>query len=445
MVPEYLNIVLLIRRLVYELSNSVLKNKNFLITQSSLRLIAGSEINTLELAEYLQSQGAKVTVYTYFLSEPISLYFKAKNIKVVTDDLQLKIENFDYVWVHHQVVPMSFVDKIAKGGKEVLPIFIFLHMSGLKTHFLEQAHIWSLEEKIASKILYVSDEARDNIITNSFDTSGHDEGFYRNPAPVSFSDIKHSHQEEVKSVLIVSNHPAKEVYDAAIILREKGIHTVITGEGQQEYKLIDPEYINSFDVVVSIGKTVQYCLVSNIPVYIYDVWGGPGYLSEMNEVSAAKYNLSGRGFDKKDALAIVREITDSYSEAVKYQSGNHQRFINEFSMDSVLPEIIKSLKPRKVDAFDTYYTQYVTGALMMLKYKFYHENLLVKREEEIDSLNKNFGEKYIEFETVLEYKDKSIKQVSEAISAIEESQAYRLSLVIAKPVRFIKRLGKKRK
>ena len=73
------------------MNNSVLKDKRFLITQSSLRLIAGSEINTLELAEYLQSQGAVVTVYTYFLSEPISPYFKGKNINVVTGDTEVKV------------------------------------------------------------------------------------------------------------------------------------------------------------------------------------------------------------------------------------------------------------------------------------------------------------------------------------------------------------------
>lgn len=421
-----------------------MKDKRFLITQSSLRLIAGSEINTLELAEYLQSQGAVVTVYTYFLSEPISPYFKGKNIKVVTDDTELKIEDFDYVWVHHQVIPLSFINSLATGKKR-LPMFIFLHMSGLKTHFLEQAHIWGLEEKIASKILYVSDEARDNIIDNSFDTSNYKEGFYRNPAPLSFTNTRHTHGGGVRSVLIVSNHPAKEVFDAATILRKQGVRVVITGEGQQEYKLIEPEYLNSFDVVVSIGKTAQYCLVSNIAVYVYDVWGGPGYLNEKNERSTVYYNLSGRSFDKKDALTITREITDNYKRAVKYQSDNHQRFIKEFSIESVLPQIIKNLKPRKIKAFDRYYVQYVTGALVMLKYKFYHENLLVKREEEISDLNKNLNARHLEYEAVVERKNHEIGRISESLRAIEESRTFRLSLAISKPVRFIKRIRKIRK
>ncbi|MGH7218326.1 MAG: glycosyltransferase, partial [Candidatus Microsaccharimonas sp.] len=77
-----------------------LKGKRFLITQSSLRVIAGSEINTLEIADYLQSCGAVVTVYTYFFSEPISTYFHEKGINVVTDETKLDMKSFDYVWVH---------------------------------------------------------------------------------------------------------------------------------------------------------------------------------------------------------------------------------------------------------------------------------------------------------------------------------------------------------
>jgi hypothetical protein len=412
-----------------------LRGKHFLITQSSLRLLAGSEINTLELAEYLQQAGASVLVYTYFLSDPIAHFFHKSRIKVVTDDSKLKLQDFDYVWVHHQVVPISFVKQLAIGRAAKKPAFIFLHMSGLASHYLEQAHVWELEQRIASKVLFVSDEAQENVNQVSLDLSKLDTGLYRNPAPQKFAAIQHTPAKTVKKILIVSNHPAEEVLRAAENLRAQGITVVSSGENQEEYKLIDPDYLHEFDVVVTIGKTVQYSLTANVPVYVYDIWGGPGYLNESNESLTARNNYSGRGFSKKTSHEIAAEIVNDYPTVASYQTKNYRHFVNEMSIDTVVPKIIKQVKPRQIEPFSNHYMQYLIGILTMLKYKFYHENLLVHRDEEIRILHLEVTEK----DRIIDIQNQEIVKANRIVKVIYNSWTYKVGTFIVGPFRVSRR------
>ena len=404
-----------------------LEGRRFLITQSSLRLLAGSEINTLELAEYLQQQGAEVVVYTYFFSDPIVPFFKDRHIRVTTDEEGLRLEDFDYIWVHHQVLPLPFIKQLAGERPTDMPAFIFLHMSGLETHFLEQAHIWDMERRIASNVLFVSDEAKENIDKHSLDLSSLPTGMYRNPAPLKFSEVPHVPSKKAKSVLIVTNHPAEEVLEAKEILSRQGYSVVSAGEHQDEYRLIEPEYLRQFDVVVTIGKTVQYSLLANVPVYVYDVWGGPGYLNKANEATAASHNYSGRGFDKKDAATIAAEIINGREKAVQYQAKNHRRFVRELSIGTVLPEIIKNTVPRQIKPFDARYAQYLIATLTMLKYKFYHENLLVQDKETIIALEQSNAEK-----------ERVITERDQAIQDIRGSVSFRVGYAMVSPFRQLK-------
>lgn len=402
-----------------------------MITQSSLRLLAGSEINTLELADYLQNAGARVTVYTYFFSEPISVYFKEKNIRVVTDDTQLNIYNFDYVWVHHQVIPVSFVDAIKKGFSPKLPAFIYLHMSGLETHFLEHAHIFGLEEKIASRVLYISEGAKKTLRDLTLQGKDFSEMLYPNPAPLSFVLNGNRIRRELSKILIVSNHPPNEIVEAMAILKSRDVKVVFAGEKQDEYRLIDLKYLEEFDVVVTIGKTVQYCLVADINVYIYDVWGGPGYLDSKNEKKALVRNFSGRGFEKKSPEYIASEIQSKYDKAAGYQRTNHDRYIDAFSANVVIPSVLKDLTPRHFEKFDPYYAQYIKESSTMLKYKFYHENLLVKKEEELLFLNDELRNTQNE---IIRVREENF-ELYQRIDKILYSKSFRIGKAITTPIR----------
>ena len=122
----------------------------------------GSTMVTVELAEYLQSQGGEVTVYTYAYDYPIKSEVDSKNIKVVvaSDDDKLSLSDFDYLWVHSQVLPLSIVDDLADKLPQKMPKFIFLHMSPFEWIPDERPYIYQMEQKLASQVLVISEEVR---------------------------------------------------------------------------------------------------------------------------------------------------------------------------------------------------------------------------------------------------------------------------------------------
>lgn len=82
------------------------------------------------------------------------------------EDLETSIFEFDYVWVHSQLIPLSFEEQPGTVSREHvpdgkrLPAFIFNHMSALDTSPDERSYILLLEEPIASAEVFVSQEAR---------------------------------------------------------------------------------------------------------------------------------------------------------------------------------------------------------------------------------------------------------------------------------------------
>lgn len=320
--------------------------KRILITQNSLYKIAGSEVNTLELARYFTSKGASVTVYTLFALSPMVDYFD--NIKVVVgDEIDLKFEDFDLIWVHQQILPGSLLREIPQA--KTIPPIIFFYMSSSVN--IELPYTPGLEEYLASKALYVSQEAlnfhlpyrpKNNIVEYTL---------FPNPAPPDFLNLKRANVDdsstEISRILVVSNHPPQELIEAIDILRARNITVTFRGESTQGTpSLITPEELSQYDCVVTIGKTVQYCLVQNIPVYIYDHFGGPGYLSEKDFSKAEERNFSGRGFAKMDPEQIADGIISGFHPAQKFQSKNSEQFENQFSIESVLSEVLKDVNPK---------------------------------------------------------------------------------------------------
>ncbi len=104
------------------------KDKTIVITQIRLHDYAGSEIVTLELADYLSSIGMRVLIATHTFGGPIKKDFaKLGGVKVLTSDQRnfnkiLDEETIDYVWVHHQYIPEPLFRKAGV-------TFIYHHMS----------------------------------------------------------------------------------------------------------------------------------------------------------------------------------------------------------------------------------------------------------------------------------------------------------------------------
>ena len=212
----------------------VLNGKKILICQSFIYQINGSTMVTLELAEFLMKT-CDVTVYTTILDSPARELFEEKDIKVVSfdDKPNFKLEEFDFIWIHSQILPKSLVNDLRRiSNLKKTPTFIFLHMSPLENYSDERPWIFDLENKLADKILCISEEVKDAIqpyLKQELE-------IYNNPAKDSY--INKRVYKEIESVLIVSNHCPEEVLNAKLVLEEKyNIKVNILGESGT-YELI---------------------------------------------------------------------------------------------------------------------------------------------------------------------------------------------------------------
>ena len=425
------------------------KNKRILITQPIIRGFNGSTLVALELATTLQNLGAKITIYTCDFAEPASDYFKKAKLHVDTiqDNPKYKLSDFDYIWVHSQILPISIIEALSFKYDEA-PSFIFLHMSGMDWIPDEKPWIYNLENQLSSLSLFICEEVlkvNEPLLNHSIPTA-----FFRNPAPKDYLQIKSSPSPSLKKLLIVSNHPPKEVLKAKKILNEKHhLNVSILGEGQDDYALMNPSILKKYDAILTIAKTVPYCLLANKPVYVYDTFGGgPGWLNKNNFDQAKYRNFSGyqnhlfphyegKGFFFKKPEQISKEIINGYKDAVAFQTSQHDTFLQDFSLEQVLPTLFQSIKQKKIPPFTKEYTASVIASQLFASNRFEAVSLLYGRDADIHHLIKEVEE--------LKATNTALNQYKKSAETIFSSRAYRLFNQAIKPYQKIKYWSKKRK
>ena len=124
-----------------------------------------------------------------------------------------------------------------------------------------------------------------------------------------FESFSQFDQKELKKICIISNHVPKELYELKDIMQEYSLSYI---GSKNDVKLVCPDLLKEYDLIITIGRTVQQCFACGVPVFVYDYFGGPGYLSKENIDRAQKYNFSGRGFGKMSAVELKNEIISGY-------------------------------------------------------------------------------------------------------------------------------------
>jgi len=292
-----------------------LSGMKILLTQAHLIRYQGSEIVTLELAEYFAGEGAEVLVVTHAIGHPASdgLQGMAGVTLLQLDDPALE-ENLrdrlpDLAWVHHSMLPMAVLEHAER------IVFVFHHMSSILAAEFSMAA--ALETELATAVLFESPKSRDvHVATGIYDDLPAERlQVMGNPASPGFAAQRRG--DGTGRILVVSNHIAPEVREAVDSLRDDFEVTLVGSQRDlgAEPQRVTPDLIASADAVVTIGKTVQYSMVVGTPVYVYDQFGGPGWLDQDNLEQTAYENFSGRGFASKSAAEIAAEIRDGLAEA----------------------------------------------------------------------------------------------------------------------------------
>jgi hypothetical protein len=252
--------------------------------------------------------GWEVCVATLLLGEPMISEFGKQGFRIfdmLAEPLVIRHARFDLVWIHHAPV---FYEMLIHRVEAATVVFCSLsHFEPLEAAPDDREHIdlllaHSIENK--NHIVNVLALKEDQVLV------------FPNAVPSNYwVCAKEFHSPVLKRIAVISNHPPTEVLQAAKILRKGGAEVIHIGTGGMQM-LINAKLLRSYDAVITIGKTVPYCLALKVPVYCYDHFGGPGWLDEGNFDLTGQNNFSGRGFLKKAPETIALEIVDGYDECL---------------------------------------------------------------------------------------------------------------------------------
>lgn len=304
-----------------------------LLTNRMIKEYTGSELDVCSVGHELVKMGHQVEAAAYELGEPLlDQYADSGIIFTNLEESDLVLKEYDIFIGHHNTIFMDCLTRkdirYKKAVFSSLSPWVSIEFPPECANDLTLCMANSSETYGRMKTLGVKEE---NIII-----------FPNYILPDFFGTIRENRQTLTK-VCVVSNHVPQEVREAVGILRNNGIDVDIFG---QEYRsvLVTPELLVEYDVVITIGKTVQYCFGCKVPVYCYDIHGGPGWLNKDNFAIAANYNFSGRGFDRKlSPVELVMDIIQGYLVALDnlelfYQIGK-ERYDLHINLQKLLEHI----------------------------------------------------------------------------------------------------------
>ncbi|MHA6334503.1 hypothetical protein ACXYL9_12565 [Qipengyuania sp. CAU 1752] len=202
----------------------------------------------------------------------------------------IDLSQFDFVWAQHHSI-LTLLDRHCDSKR---PFIVWASLSPYE----------EMEQLPVSLIKAFFDRAVGNSI-ETVEARGMERSF-DNAAPAAFHFDRD--QREAQNILFVSNNQPPEMVKAAALLKQRGLSIRFIGRGH-EYKRIEPSDIGWADRVVTIGKTARYALASKTPVYIYDRFGGDGYLTSENYLRNEQHNFSGRPNERRvGAVELAEEI-----------------------------------------------------------------------------------------------------------------------------------------
>lgn len=318
----------------------------FLLCHSVIQHIMGSTVVALELAEHLAARGADVTVWAATIRDPMRSAFVDAGVRLIDhhEDEPPSLDDFDWVWVHSQALPPRFIDQLAEPERTRIPRFVFHHMAASDVAPDEHPYIAGLEAALSSVSTFVS--PRTQHLLEGWLPAAVPQRVFANPAPAGFARVVPRTAGEVRRVLVVSNHPPHEVLEAARILRTRGIDVDVVGQHQEAYRRITPRDLEDVDAVITIGKSVQYCLVASVPVYVYDHFGGYGYLDDDTLALAQHRNFSGRGGETRSAEVIADEVVAGIGRARDFHAAHREEFCGQYGLDAALETVVATAVER---------------------------------------------------------------------------------------------------
>ncbi|MCP1101315.1 hypothetical protein M2454_001050 [Aequitasia blattaphilus] len=303
------------------------KSGTVLITNMYLQRYSGSELHTLSIAKGFQEKGYDVIIGVSSKTYPLLKETKKFQVINVLEE-ELPVTHFDILFLQHFPV----FDYLCTKYNITYNKMIISKLG--PTHPLE--HLPSFANK-ADLVVCVSEEIREQI-REDVDSSVPIMVFPNYATPEYFAGYEADKSiDKLQRIAVISNHVPKELKELKMQLEL--VEMDFIGE-EFTPKLVDASLLKEYDLIITIGKTVQYCMAIGIPVYVYDHFGGPGYLTEDNFEHAEKHVFSGRGFAKKDVRELREDICNHYLSAVERLPWLNERARRRYNFDVLFDQAL---------------------------------------------------------------------------------------------------------
>jgi glycosyltransferase, family 2 len=299
----------------------------------------GSELLTKQLAEYFYERNYKVYIGSFF--QGFSLLKDTRKIATYVNLLRIKNinEEFDLVWAQHSTILTYCIFNLELQYKKIILSILspYESMESLPSYYKHIDLIVANSNETKEKLILETDKKIKNVHV------------LLNSVPKEF--FKESNNSSIlKKIAIVSNHIPEELRETKKLFEQKNIEMDFIGK-EDNYKIVTPELLEQYNLIITIGKTVQYCFALGIPVYIYDHFGGPGYLTRENYKYEELKNYSGRSTrEKKGTFEIVRDIIEKYSrnldDLIFFKNLAKERYSLEKNLNFIISKVEK-IKEKK--------------------------------------------------------------------------------------------------
>jgi hypothetical protein len=271
----------------------------------------GSEIIAWEVAEWFASRGDEVVLGAVSFGAPMSALERGFTVTTTLRDLDLT--EFDLVWSQHQA-HLRIRQGLERCVRKMhLPLIVTASLSP----FEPDEHVDAILARAARAEVWTnSDETAEFVsrVNRRFIRASAIHRFH-NAAPAAFWEPAPPPRDELRNLLVVSNHIPPELREAIGILRAGGIKIRVVGVDDEPLR-VDRGMILGSDAVVSIGKTVVDAIACRRPVYVYDHFGGDGWLSPARYAEGLRFNFSGRPLKRVlTAAALAEEVLAGYGAA----------------------------------------------------------------------------------------------------------------------------------
>ena len=408
--------------------------KKILITNFAIRDYTGSEIDSLDIANYFLKQNYKVDIFTLNFNEPLKSKVN-KEISVYTyDDTDKLSTHYDLIWAHH----FPLLDYLLFNKKITATYINFVSLSAF-----EPLEFPPLYYEDLSNLCVLSNEAK-NVYEEKIGAK--DSIIFPNYIPDDFLNAKPRKIKNLNKICIISNHIPDELEKCAEIFNKEGIETDIYGMGHK-WEKITPEILKQYDLVITIGKSVLYSLYLKIPCFVYDYFGGDLFLNKNNISNSYDFNFSGRACRiKLSAEEIHKYIKENFEKALDSLEDNYDFVSQNCLLETNMKKVLNKVYEKEVN-YEKLYEKY--GYLKnytepYVRDVFYRNNMHqielsnnIKNLQTISMLNEqiaNLNKEKDEFH-------KEMVNMNSEITKIVNSKSW----YITKPFRGIYRLFKKNK